>query len=139
MAFSGWLNIWIEKQLLEVLSAHVQRQKPDNVPTPPYTLAPPKPITAPTPGKSSAKGKQSASKASQATVNKPSGRRLPVPPEPHPSLASRVSAYSPALPTGVLIETVKAGMNAQETAGAGAGTATGGAQKGKRKVVRVRA
>ena len=127
-----------EKQLLEILSAYIQQQKPDNAPKPPYTLTPLKPVAAPTPGKSSGKGKQPASKSSQTAVNKPSGRRLPVPPDPHPSLASRVSAYSPALPTGVLIETVKAGMNAQETAGSGAGTGAAGAQKGKRKVVRVR-
>lgn len=71
------------------------------------------------------------------------GRRLPIPPEPLPPFASRVSPYSPAVSTGVLIETVKAGMNAQEVnAGPGAGPGTpnpaGGAQKGKRKVVRVR-
>lgn len=73
---------------------------------------------------------------------KSSGRRLPVPPEPHPALASRVSAYSPALSTGVLIETIKAGMNAQEAntaaAGPGGGGPFPGMQKGKRKVVRVR-
>lgn len=72
------------------------------------------------------------------------GRKLPVPPEPLPDLANRVSAYSPALSTGVLVETVKAGMNATESAGTGAGMpgpggpAAGAGGKGKRKVVRVR-
>jgi signal recognition particle subunit SRP19 len=66
---------------------------------------------------------------------------LPVPPEPEPPLGTRVSPYSPALSTGVLIETVKAGMNAQENAGnvgGGAGSTGAGGQKGKRKLVRVR-
>ena len=69
------------------------------------------------------------------------GRRVPVPPEPLPPLSSRVSQYSPAVSTGVLIETVKSGMNATENPIPGAGStpsASGGMQKGKRKVVRVR-
>ena len=57
-----------------------------------------------------------------------------------------MSAYSPAISTGMLVETVKAGMNATNEAGApgaggapaGQGPAGGGAAKGKRKVVRVR-
>lgn len=52
---------------------------------------------------------------------------------PHPPLANRVSPYSPALVSGVLVETVKAGMNAPDP---GMGAMGGG--KGKRKVVRVR-
>lgn len=85
------------------------------------------------------KGKQPAKSKAGAAVplqQKSSPQRLPVPPEPHPSLASRVSPYSPALTTGVLVETIKAGMNAQEQ-GAGPGPG-GGTQKGKRKVIRVR-
>ena len=68
------------------------------------------------------------------------GRRLPVPPEPYPPLGSRVSTYSPAISTGVLIETVKAGMNAAENSamGAGPGAPPVAAAKGKRKVVRMR-
>ncbi|KAH0834834.1 signal recognition particle SRP19 subunit [Lanmaoa asiatica] len=62
--------------------------------------------------------------------------RLPGPPQPEPALASRVSPYSPALATGVLVETVKAGLNSQDQGPAGPGI--GGVQKGKRKVVRVR-
>ncbi|KAF5336572.1 hypothetical protein D9611_006492 [Ephemerocybe angulata] len=76
---------------------------------------------------------------------KPATRPLPVPPTPYPPLSARISQYSPALSTGVLIDTVKAGMNAaaQEGAGAlpgmpGAPGAGAGMGKGKRKVVRVR-
>jgi len=57
-----------------------------------------------------------------------------------------VSPYSPAISTGVLIETVKAGMAGAAAEGGmgGAGAGPGGAAagntagKGKRKVVRVR-
>lgn len=132
-----------EKQLLEMISFQIQRIKPDTVPRPPYTLCPPKPTAAPS---AKPKGKQPASakpkNAAAAPPKATGGRRLPVPPDPLPPLASRVSPYSPALPTGVLIETIKAGMNAQENnqgaiPGAPAAGA-GGTQKGKRKVVRVR-
>ncbi|KAH7918468.1 signal recognition particle, SRP19 subunit [Leucogyrophana mollusca] len=147
-----------KKQLLEMISFQIQRIKPDNIPRPPYTSSP-IPETAPTSSTASTtpsskappstKGKQPASKSASASAvtsksaskspSKPlaqSQLRLPTPPHPHPSLASRVSPYSPALPTGVLIETVKAGMNAPDP---GAGASPGaGAQKGKRKVLRVR-
>ena len=79
-----------------------------------------------------------------ATKSKNQGkRRLPLPPTPHPPPASRISPLSPALVSGVLIETVKAGMNATEGAGGPAGPgavpgAGGAGGKGKRKVVRVR-
>lgn len=135
-----------EKVLLEKISLQIQQQKPENVPKPPYTLAGPAPTSgaaAPTPAPAG-KGKQSSGKgkapAAAPQVKQVSGRRLPVPPEPQPPLANCVSPYSPALATGMLIEAVKAGMNATEPnpiggAGAGAGS---GIQKGKRKVVRVR-
>ncbi|KAH7910691.1 signal recognition particle, SRP19 subunit, partial [Hygrophoropsis aurantiaca] len=137
------------KQLLEMISFQIQRIKPDNVPRPPFTVTPPPAAISPSPASKSAlsnaaKGKQPASKTN--TKSTPPGShsqtlqaqaRLPVPPQPQPSPSSRLSPYSPALPTGVLIETVKAGMNAQEP-GAGSAAASAGAQKGKRKVVRVR-
>ena len=67
---------------------------------------------------------------------------MPQPPEPLSSLSVRLSPYSPAISTGMLIETVKAGMNAQEQAAAGGaggpGQGTNTPMKGKRKVVRVR-
>ena len=157
----------VEKQLLEMISFQIQLTKPDNVPKPPFTTtASSQPQTTPTslPSKSSTKGKQpafkTAGKSSASTTNsssshaqiqpqqqsKAAGRRLlPVPPEPQPPLTSRVSPYSPALVSGVLVETVKAGMNATEGGGAGAagggmGGIGGGGMggRGKRKVVRVR-
>lgn len=149
-----------EKQLLEMICFHLQHVKPENVPKPPYKTA----ATAgagdvattdltPASGKAAAatpttpssnKGKQPAaikSKSPTARPSHPSGRQLPVPPEPHPPLASRVSPYSPVISTGVLIETVKAGMNATESNALGAPggpAAAAAAAKGKRKVVRVR-
>ncbi|EAU81453.2 signal recognition particle protein [Coprinopsis cinerea okayama7 len=81
---------------------------------------------------------QKGEKAKEPTVKK-AHRSLPVPPEPLPPLTSRLSPYSPALSTGVLLETIKAGMNATETPGLpGMGGPGGGMAKGKRKVVRVR-
>ncbi len=60
------------------------------------------------------------------------------PPLPPPALAVRISAYSPAVPSGVLVDALKAAMNATGPESAGAGGAGMGAGKGKRKVVRVR-
>ncbi|KAL4073691.1 signal recognition particle, SRP19 subunit [Scleroderma yunnanense] len=134
-----------KRQLLEMISLQIQRIKPDSIPRPPYTLLSQSTVPVAPAAKTSPsnKGKQPAkSKAGTAIPlqpQKPSLQRLPVPPEPHPPLASRVSSYSPALSTGVLVETVKAGMNAQEQGtGPGPGIAGGGMQKGKRKVIRVR-
>jgi signal recognition particle subunit SRP19 len=74
----------------------------------------------------------------QSHAPKPSKRRAPIPPDPHPPLSSRLSAYSPVVASGVLIDTVKAGINAQaEAASTGAGASTT-PSKGKRKIVRVR-
>ncbi|KAF5318678.1 hypothetical protein D9619_010674 [Psilocybe cf. subviscida] len=149
-----------EKQLLEMICFQLQHVKPENVPKPPYKTAATAgagdvTTTDPTPasGKAAAatpttpssnKGKQPAaikSKSPTARPSHPSGRQLPVPPEPHPPLASRVSPYSPVISTGVLIETVKAGMNATDSNALGAPggpAASAAAAKGKRKVVRVR-
>ncbi|OBZ78202.1 hypothetical protein A0H81_02578 [Grifola frondosa] len=134
-----------KKQLLEMISFQIQLLKPDYVPKPPYTSEPSPAAPVPT----SAKGKHPAAKAgSKATpasaalssmavppsAGKGHQSKPPSPPTPYPPLTSRISPYSPALPSGVLIETVKAGMNAQEAApGIGGG---GGGGKGKRKVVR---
>lgn len=130
-----------EKQLLEMISFQIQRLKQDNIPRPPYVMTPP-PVSAAQPAiktPTSAKGKQKSKAGSGVAVqlSKSSQQRLPTPPQPLPALASRVSPYSPALPTGMLIETVKAGMSAQEP-GAGAAPGQPGVQKGKRKVLRVR-
>ncbi|KAF5351033.1 hypothetical protein D9756_008414 [Leucocoprinus leucothites] len=152
-----------KKQLLETICFQIQMLKPENVPKPPYNLAAPKESSPPvsksaigsgsgasgaTGSSSSGKGKQSMnatnpskshkSPAVQDFNSQKGGRRLPVPPEPHPLLTSRVSAYSPAISTGILVDAVKAGMNNPDAGllpGAGAG---GNVGKGKRKFVRVR-
>ncbi|KZV96870.1 signal recognition particle, SRP19 subunit [Exidia glandulosa HHB12029] len=60
-----------------------------------------------------------------------------VPPTPLPPMSERVSQYSPALESGVLVEAVKASMNPPQD-GSGAPAIPGGAGKGKKKVIRVR-
>ncbi|KZT28048.1 signal recognition particle, SRP19 subunit [Neolentinus lepideus HHB14362 ss-1] len=134
-------RIKTKKQLLEAIAFQIQQLKPDNVPKEPYnysvTQVIPAPVPKPTP---SSKGKQPATKPRAPLTPKRTGRALlPLPPQPEPELASRVSPYSPALATGMLLETVKAGVNSQEPAPGTPGTGPGGvSQKGKRKVVRVR-
>jgi len=137
-----------EKQLLETISFQIQRLKPDNIPKPPFNTTPPHTNTTPTPASKSAKAKAKTSTPALVPKTKIQGRRrLPVPPTPHPPLAKRVSSYSPALVSGVLIDAVIAGMNAAEPGGAGGPAGQGAGQgspggagmgKGKRKVVRVR-
>ncbi|KAG6866942.1 hypothetical protein C0991_003858 [Blastosporella zonata] len=140
-------NIKTKKQLLELICLQIQQMKPENIPKPPYNTTLSNVTAAITPKSTSAssKGKQPAQTKSKSPAAPQSkqigGRRLPIPPEPLPPLSSRVSQYSPAISAGVLIETVKAGMNATEPPITGAGPPPGtpsGAQKGKRKVVRVR-
>lgn len=143
-------TVCVEKQLLEVICFQIQHLKPENIPKPPYMTSSPNLPSSTSSSKtttgfaSSNKGKQPATTKSKSPAALPSkqtgGRRLPIPPEPHPPLASRVSPYSPAISAGVLIETVKAGMNATENPVGGAPGVPGmpGMQKGKRKVVRVR-
>ncbi|KAI0747105.1 signal recognition particle SRP19 subunit [Daedaleopsis nitida] len=134
-----------KKQLLEMISIQIQLLKPDGVPKPPYDADQPAPAAAeaaappmPVKGKQPAKGGSKATSVSNTTISPPEtkqrAQKVPAPPQPWPALTSRVSPYSPALPSGVLIETVKAGMSAQE-ANPPVG---GGGGKGKRKVVRVR-
>ncbi|PPR02225.1 hypothetical protein CVT24_011453 [Panaeolus cyanescens] len=131
-----------KKALLEMVCFQIQHLKPENIPKPPYNttganVAPAE--ASPVPPPASNKGKQPAAAKSKTPTAPPpsqsSGRRLPVPPEPQPSLAERVSPYSPAISAGVLIETVKAGMNATES---GPPSAPAGMAKGKKKVIRVR-
>lgn len=150
--YSDWI-IHVEKQLLEMICFQLQHIKPENVPKPPYNTTTSTHGTGPDSASAkpnnnnsatSNKGKQPAAMKSKSPAapqhQQRGGRRLPVPPEPHPPLGSRVSPYSPAISTGVLIETVKAGMNAVENSavGSGPGGPPAGAGKGKRKVVRVR-
>jgi len=134
-------NIRTKKQLLETISFQIQRVKTDNIPREPYTY--PQPVPPPTAKPAKTKntaGKSTAAAQPSKAKSKPksplrAGRPLPSPPEPQPALKSRVSAHSPALPSGVLIDTIRAGMNATDGQGAVGGIPGG---KGKRKVVRVR-
>ncbi|KAI0000639.1 signal recognition particle, SRP19 subunit [Russula compacta] len=134
-------NISTKKQLLETIAFQIQRVKTDNVPHEPYTY--PQPVPPPTakPTKSktgvgkSTGGAQASKAKSKLKFSQRAGRPLPSPPEPLPALKSRVSSHSPALPAGVLIDAIRAGMNATEGQGAIGGIPGG---KGKRKVVRVR-
>ncbi|KAG6379700.1 signal recognition particle SRP19 subunit [Boletus reticuloceps] len=130
-----------KRQLLEMITFQIQRIKPDTIPRPPYTMlsVPVVPAVPTAKAPASSKGKQPAKPKGGGNVPPllpQKASRLPAPPQPEPPLASRVSPYSPALATGVLVETIKAGMNAQDQGPAGPGS--GGMQKGKRKVVRVR-
>ncbi|KAN0129304.1 signal recognition particle, SRP19 subunit, partial [Lactarius tabidus] len=109
-------NIRTKKQLLETISFQIQRVKADNVPSEPYTYPTPAPPPAAKPAKSKASTGKSAAGAQVPKL--PTGRSLPSPPDPQPALKSRVSAYSPAVPSGVLIDTVRAGMSATEGQGA---------------------
>ncbi|KAJ7698641.1 signal recognition particle, SRP19 subunit [Mycena rosella] len=134
-------TIRTKKHLLESIAKRIQLAKPQSVPVPPFHPAPASAPAAPTP--TSGKGKQ----ASTPAAKKPStARPAPASPLPHPPLAARVSPYSPALASGMLVDAVKAGMAAQAqeaaqapgTPGAPGQQTPGGVQKGKRKVVRVR-
>ncbi|KAJ7154752.1 signal recognition particle, SRP19 subunit [Mycena filopes] len=160
-----------KKLLLEAIAARIQTLKPQSVPVPPFypTSSPSSADPTSTPPPASGKGKQtnsapapksktaSKSASSSKTPAKPAKaagkepRPTPAPPHPHPPLAQRVSPYSPALASGVLVDAVKAGMaaQAQEAAAAaaapvpgqqqvGQGGAPGAGQKGKKKVIRVR-
>lgn len=153
LIFGPLLNIqpFTEKQLLEAISSQIQRSKPSNIPKPPYTTAAPSPIPTSNPEpslKSAAKAKNKAITSTPQPPKTQGRRQLPVPPPPQPQLADRVSQYSPAIASGVLIETIKAGMAAEAANAAPAaaavpgaappGTPGAGAGKGKRKVVRVR-
>ncbi|CDO71183.1 hypothetical protein BN946_scf184845.g53 [Trametes cinnabarina] len=137
-----------KKQLLEMIALQIQMLKPDNVPKPPYnvdppvqeteTPAPPTPSKGKQPAKPSTKLTSGTGSVSNTIISPSPGAkqrpRIPMPPQPWPPLTSRVSPYSPALPSGVLIEAVKAGMSAEAVPG----LPGGGGGKGKRKVVRVR-
>lgn len=132
-----------EKQLLELISLQMHLLKPENIPKPPFNLArePQQEAPAGKAAPTSGKGKQPVTSKPKAIVHhqtKQTRRKPPVPPEPEPPLASRFSPYSPAVASGVLIETLKAGMSAPEQPGAAIGGANSGVQKGKRKVIRVR-
>ncbi|KAJ3523242.1 hypothetical protein NMY22_g11529 [Coprinellus aureogranulatus] len=100
--------------------------------------ATPKAAQASTPASKPTGKKPALPSGAEQKQQKPSRRPLPVPPTPYPPLSNRISQYSPALSTGVLIDTVKAGMNAAPVEGAlpGMPGMPAGMGKGKRKVVR---
>ncbi|KAF7323729.1 hypothetical protein MKEN_00593800 [Mycena kentingensis (nom. inval.)] len=135
-----------KKLLLQMISERIQIEKPQFKPVPPFTSSAETPAPAPAPAASKAgKAKQTSAPAPKPKAQQARKPALPSPPQPHPPLAARVSAYSPALASGVLVDTVKAGMaaQAQEAAAGQPGAPAGqqgapGMQKGKRKVVRVR-
>lgn len=158
----------VETRLLEGICMYIHHIKPENAPQPPYTSSLTTPPLEASPStqdsasaSSTAKGKSKATSTTSTlstpkVLALPSGttkrarRHPPSAPHPHPPIAERLSIYSPALESGVLIEAVKAGMSAQEEAAAGAAGegveggagrgqgAQGAAGKGKRKVIRVR-
>jgi signal recognition particle subunit SRP19 len=144
------------------------------VPREPYNYIPPSySVTVPAitakDKKAQIKGKQPASNttsvpkptvlAPTTNSNKPNGR-TPQPPLPEPTLNQRLPPFSPLVETGMLLDTIKAGLKADEAAAAqqqaqgqlpgtpgaggpggagGAGGAGGGKGKGVKKVIRVRA
>lgn len=82
----------------------------------------------------------SSSKVPPPSKHKQRMIHTPKPPKPYPPLAQRISAISPGIVSGVLIDSVKAGMDAmkQQQAETQNAAAAAGVGKGKRKVIRVR-
>jgi signal recognition particle subunit SRP19 len=162
ISYSGLKSYGLsEKQLLEAITFQIHHLKPENIPKKPFNFTPlgtstatatsAAPSSTSAAAKTSTKGKQPAaaskttssvpaSSAPGTPANQAAKQRLPVPPEPLPPVQSRLSPYSPAVPTGILVDAVKAGMNAQQDGPIPGLPGAGGAgmQKGKRKVVRVR-
>ncbi|KAF8510383.1 signal recognition particle, SRP19 subunit [Gautieria morchelliformis] len=134
-------HIKTKKQLLEAIAHNMQQQHPDLVPRP-VTDNANTPIYNPPPQTGTdvklSSNKKDKAKTSSALRTAPSPisktkSRMPQPPWD----ALRVSQFSPAQEANILIETVKAGMNAPVPGeGAPGGQAAVGG-KGKRKVVRL--
>ncbi|KAF8582524.1 signal recognition particle, SRP19 subunit [Ramaria rubella] len=134
-------SIPTKKRLLEAVAEHIQAKNPDLIPRS-STINPEKIASVPSSADLDAKPssiKKDKAKISSSAHAAPSPirkakSRLPQPPAGPP----RVSQLSPAQEANILIETVKAGMNAPVPGEAipGGQAAMGG--KGKRKVVRVR-
>ncbi|PVG04648.1 signal recognition particle, SRP19 subunit [Serendipita vermifera] len=128
------------KELLETLAQIIQARRPELIPKP-EQLNQGDPIDG---GSKSTPQASSSSKipAAPAAPSKHKKRKIkcPKPPQPFPPLPQRVSGMSPALVSGVLIDAVKAGMDAmkQQQAEAQNAAAVAGVGKGKRKVLRVR-
>ena len=123
-----------EKQLLEAISGLIQQRRPELIPKPEHQRA------NETEGVKSDPRAPSSSKAPPPSKHKKRKIHTPKPPKPYPPLAQRVSGISPGIVSGVLIDAVKAGMDAmkQQQAEAQGAAAAAGVGKGKRKVLRVR-
>ena len=132
-----------EKQLLEAIGLIVQQQHPDLVPRPPTDIdATTRPSNSPPwagPDVNSSPNKKDKAKTSASLRTAPSPIRTTKSRLPQPPLGMlRVSQFSPAQEANILIETVKAGMNAPVPGEGSSGSPATTGGKGKRKVVRVR-
>lgn len=120
---------------MATISLYIQSVKPELVPKPEDEALVGTKVDAKIPKQAANKSKANQGKKGKQVnsipLNASGRRRLPQPPD-----SQCLSQYSPALPSGVLVETIKAGMNASADAPAPPAGAGG---KGKRKVVRVRA
>jgi len=153
-------NITTKKQLLEALAIAIQQLDPSQTPLPEQIKPSHGPLSSiarsdvPVPPPSSAAKGKSGSKSTNKAVStptpnaqppkpKPSRTRVPKPPQPLPPLSERYNPNSPAIESGVLVDTVKVALKQQEKAALEASSSAAGGQgaglgKGKRKVVRVR-
>jgi signal recognition particle subunit SRP19 len=124
------------KELLETISQIIQARRPELVPKP-EQLHKGDVVEGST---SAAQASSSSKPAATPSKHKPRKIKCPKPPQPYPPLDQRVSGMSPGVVSGVLIDAVKAGMDAmkQQNAEAQNAAAAAGVGKGKRKVLRVR-
>ncbi|KIJ37303.1 hypothetical protein M422DRAFT_33836 [Sphaerobolus stellatus SS14] len=133
-----------KKQLLEDISAYIQRMHPDLVPkagtetsevgtTSAAAQVAAQPEVKPSPTKKDKAKTTGLPRTAPAPIRNTKSRL----PQPPPG-STRVSTYSPAQEANILIETVKAGMTTPAPGESAAAPAVPGG-KGKRKVIRVRA
>jgi signal recognition particle subunit SRP19 len=125
-------DILSEKQLLEVIAGLIQQRRPELIPGTSQQKENTDVVLSDPHASSSSKPPRAPSKHQKRKI------RTPAPPKPYPPLPQRISAFSPTLVSGVLIDAVKAGMDAMKQQQADAQGAAAGVGKGKRKVVRVR-
>lgn len=127
-------QIKTKKHLLEIISGLIQQRRPELIPKPRNTR------DDEMEGAKADPNAPSSSKTPPPSKHKKRKIHTPKPPRPHPPLAQRVSSLSPGIVSGVLIDAVKAGMDAmkQQQAETQNAAAAAGVGKGKRKVVRVR-
>lgn len=125
-------DIVLEKQLLEAITSVIQHVRPELIPK---REAKQTNIAS----EDASQPVASTSKEQKASKPKKTGRKTRQPPTPFPPLIDRISEKSPALEAGLLIDAVKAGIDAMKQQNAVAqGGAPGGMGKGKKKVIRVR-